>query len=140
MASIAYRIGDAVFVHDTLFMPDGGTARADFPGGDAGALWDSIQRILALPGETRVFTGHDYQPNGRQPLWESTVEAQRRDNIHLMRAPTREAFVALRDDRDRQLPMPNLILHALQVNIRGGRLPEPDGNGISYLRLPVNRF
>ena len=138
LASVAYRIGDAVFVHDTLFMPDGGTARADFPGGDAGALWDSIQRILALPDGTRVFTGHDYQPDGREPRWESTVEAQRRDNIHLVRAPTREAFVALREARDRELAMPNLILHALQVNIRGGRLPEPQENGRRYLKIPLD--
>lgn len=138
LASVAYRIGDAVFVHDTLFMPDGGTARADFPGGDAGALWDSIQRILALPDGTRVFTGHDYQPDGREPRWESTVETQRRDNIHLVRAPTREAFVALREARDRELAMPNLILHALQVNIRGGRLPEPQENGRRYLKIPLD--
>ncbi|ALN75258.1 MBL fold metallo-hydrolase [Aureimonas sp. AU20] len=140
LASIAYRVGDAVFVHDTLFMPDGGTARADFPGGSAGVLWDSIQRLLALPGETRVFTGHDYQPGGREPRWESTVDEQRRTNIHLVRAPTREAFVSLREARDRELAMPNLILHSLQVNIRGGRLPEPESDGRRYLKIPLDRL
>ena len=138
LASIAYRVGDAVFVHDTLFMPDGGTARADFPGGSAEALWDSIQRILALPGETRVFTGHDYQPNGREPRWESTVDEQRHSNIHLVKASTKEAFVELREGRDRDSSMPKLILHALQVNIRGGRLPEPEDNGKRYLKIPID--
>ena len=138
LASIAYLIGDAAFVHDTLFMPDGGTARADFPGGSAHALWKSIQRILALPDETRLFTGHDYMPGGRAPAWESTVSQQKRENIHLTKAKTEEAFVALRESRDRALPMPNLILHALQVNIRGGRLPEPEGNGKRYLKIPLD--
>ncbi|BDA84601.1 hypothetical protein Sa4125_21430 [Aureimonas sp. SA4125] len=138
LASIAYRIGDAVFVHDTLFMPDGGTARADFPGGSAEVLWASIQRILALPGEARVFTGHDYQPGGREPRWESTVDEQRGTNVHLVKAPTKEAFVTLREARDRELAMPNLILHSLQVNIRGGRLPEPEDDGRRYLKIPLD--
>jgi glyoxylase-like metal-dependent hydrolase (beta-lactamase superfamily II) len=140
LASITYVIGDAAFVHDTVFMPDSGTARADFPGGSADALWTSIQNILALPGDTRLFVGHDYQPGGRQPSWESTVDVQRAENIHLRTSPSREAFVALREKRDRTLPMPKLILHALQVNIDGGRLPAPEENGMRYLRLPMNAF
>jgi glyoxylase-like metal-dependent hydrolase (beta-lactamase superfamily II) len=138
LASIAYRVGDAAFVHDTIFMPDGGTARADFPGGSAKILWNSIQRIMALPDETRLFTGHDYMPGGREPLWESTVAEQREKNIHLTKARTEEEFVALREARDRTLPMPKLILHSLQVNIRGGRLPEPESNGKRYLKLPLD--
>ena len=126
LASITYVIGDAAFVHDTLFMPDGGTARADFPGGSAASLYHSIQEILALPEETRVFTGHDYQTGGRAPRWESTVGEQKRTNTHLAKKPSCEEFVALREAKDRTLPMPRLILHALQVNIRAGRLPDPD--------------
>nr|CAD6601053.1 TIGR01244 family phosphatase [Rhizobium sp. Khangiran2] len=137
LASITYVIGDAAFVHDTLFMPDSGTARADFPGGDARILWKSIQDILALPDETRIFTGHDYQPNGRAPRWESTVAEQKKSNPHLA-GVTEEEFVALRTKRDKTLPMPKLILHALQVNIRGGRLPEPESNGKRYLRFPLD--
>jgi glyoxylase-like metal-dependent hydrolase (beta-lactamase superfamily II) len=138
LASIAYVIGDAAFIHDTIFMPDGGTARADFPGGSATALWRSIERILALPDETRLFTGHDYMPGGREPRWESTVAEQKRTNSHLTKARTEAAFVALREARDRELTMPKLILHALQVNIRGGRLPEPEGNGKRYLKIPLD--
>ncbi|TIX46155.1 MAG: MBL fold metallo-hydrolase [Mesorhizobium sp.] len=137
LASITYVIGDAAFVHDTIFMPDSGTARADFPGGDARTLWRSIQEILALPDETRLFTGHDYQPGGREPKWESTVGTQKRTNAHLPDM-TEEGFAALRQARDRMLPMPKLILHALQVNIRAGRLPEPEANGKRYLKFPLN--
>jgi glyoxylase-like metal-dependent hydrolase (beta-lactamase superfamily II) len=137
LASITYVIGDAAFVHDTLFMPDSGTARADFPGGSAKALWASIQDILALPDKTRVFTGHDYQPGGREPLWESTVGDQKRLNRHLVGKSEAE-FIALREARDRTLPMPKLILHALQVNLRGGRLPEPEDNGRCYLKFPLD--
>jgi len=137
LASITYVVGDAAFVHDTIFMPDGGTARADFPGGDARALWKSIQDILALPDETRIFTGHDYQPGGRMPRWESTVADQKKFNPHLA-GVTEEAFVTLRNRRDNTLPMPKLILHALQVNIRGGRLPEPEANGKRYLKFPLD--
>ena len=137
LASITYVIGDAAFVHDTLFMPDGGTARADFPGGSAKTLWASIQDILALPDETRVFTGHDYQPCGREPRWESTVGEQKRLNPHLVGKSEAE-FIALREARDRTLPMPKLILHALQVNVRGGRLPEPEDNGGRYLKFPLD--
>ena len=138
LASIAYVVGDAAFIHDTIFMPDGGTARADFPGGSAKVLWNSIQRIMALPDETRLFTGHDYMPGGREPRWESTVAQQRAENIHLTKAKTEEEFVALREKRDRELAMPKLILHSLQVNIRGGRLPEPENNGKRYLKIPLD--
>jgi glyoxylase-like metal-dependent hydrolase (beta-lactamase superfamily II) len=138
LASIAYMVGDAAFIHDTLFMPDGGTARADFPGGSARALWKSIQRIMALPDDTRLFTGHDYMPGGRDPEWESTVAEQRARNTHLVKARTADEFVALREARDQKLPMPKLILPSLQVNIRGGRLPEPESNGKRYLRIPLD--
>jgi glyoxylase-like metal-dependent hydrolase (beta-lactamase superfamily II) len=138
LASIAYVVGDAAFIHDTLFMPDGGTARADFAGGSARALWKSIQRIMALPDDTRLFTGHDYRPGGREPEWESTVAEQRARNTHLVKARTADEFVALREARDQKLPMPKLILPSLQVNIRGGRLPEPESNGKRYLRIPLD--
>jgi len=139
LASIAYHVGDAAFIHDTIFMPDGGTARADFPGGSASALWNSIQCIMALPNKTRLFTGHDYCPAGRkEPLWESTVAQQRADNIHLSKVRTEEEFVALRQKRDRELPMPKLILQSLQVNIRGGRLPEAEQDGKRYLKIPLD--
>lgn len=138
LASITYVIGDAAFVHDTLLMPDSGTARADFPGGDAGMLWESIQAILALPDETRVFTGHDYQPGGRGPMWESTVAEQRASNVHVARYKTVDQFVAARKARDKTLPMPKLILHALQINANAGRLPEPEANGRRYLKIPLD--
>jgi glyoxylase-like metal-dependent hydrolase (beta-lactamase superfamily II) len=137
LCSITYVIGDAAFVHDTLFQPDYGTARADFPGGSAARLYDSIEQILALPGETRLFTGHDYMPEGRAPQWESTVKEQREKNKHFGSKPTREQYVKLREARDKTLPMPKLILHALQVNIRGGRLPDAEDNGRVYLKIPV---
>ncbi len=140
LASITYVTGDAAFVHDTLFMPDSGTARCDFPGGSSKRLWKSIQAILALPDATRVFTGHDYQPGGRKPLWESTVGEQKATNIHMSKCRTEEEFCAVRDGRDRTLPMPKLILHALQVNMNGGRLPEPEANGKRYLKFPVDAF
>ena len=130
-------IGDAAFVHDTLFQPDFGTARTDFPGGSAEALYRSIQAILALPDETRLFTGHDYMPGGREARWESTVGEQKRANIHLKAAPGEAEFVVLRQKRDAELSMPRLILHALQVNLMGGRLPEPEANGRSYLKIPI---
>jgi uncharacterized protein (TIGR01244 family) len=137
LASITYVIGDAAFVHDTLFMPDSGTARADFPGGDARALWRSIQAVLALPDETRLFTGHDYQPGGRHPRWESTVADEKRGNTHVV-GRDEASFVAMREARDKTLPMPKLILHALQVNVNGGRLPEPEANGRRYLKFPLD--
>lgn len=140
LASITYVAGDAAFVHDTLFMPDSGTARADFPGGSSVRLWRSIEAILALPDETRIFTGHDYQPGGREVLWESTVAEQKATNSHISKCRTEADFVAIRDGRDRTLPMPKLILHALQVNINGGRLPAPEADGRSYLKIPVGAF
>ena len=138
LASITYVIGDAAFVHDTLFMPDSGTARADFPGGSATRLWQSIQEILALPDETRIFTGHDYQPGGREPRWESTVAEQKAANTHMSKCATEAEYVEVREARDRTLPMPKLILHALQVNMNGGRLPEPEANGKRYLKFPLD--
>ena len=138
LASITYVIGDAAFVHDTLFMPDSGTARADFPGGSAKALWTSIQDILALPDETRIFTGHDYQPGGREPKWELTVAEQKASNTHISKCKTEAEFVAVRNARDKTLPMPKLILHALQINTNAGRLPEPETNGKRYLKIPLN--
>ena len=138
LASITYVVGDAAFIHDTLFMPDGGTARRDFPGGSARALWNTMQRILALPDDTRLFTGHDYMPGGREPRWESTVRQQKTDNIHLRKAKSEAEFVRLREERDRTLAMPKLILSALQVNINAGRLPEPESNGTRSLTIPLN--
>jgi glyoxylase-like metal-dependent hydrolase (beta-lactamase superfamily II) len=139
LASISYIVGDAAFIHDTLFMPDSGSARADFPGGSAESLWNSIQAILALPGETRLFTGHDYRPGGRDALWESTVAEQKADNKHVA-GKTQTDFVSLREARDKTLPMPKLILHALQVNIRGGELPAAEDNGRRYLKIPLDAF
>jgi glyoxylase-like metal-dependent hydrolase (beta-lactamase superfamily II) len=138
LASITYVVGDAAFVHDTLFMPDGGTARADFPGGSASQLWRSIQTLLALPDDIRLFTGHDYLPGGREARWQSTVATQKRENIHLTRYRSEAEFVAMREARDKTLPMPKLILHALQVNINGARLPEPEANGMRYLKFPLD--
>ena len=138
LASVTYVVGDAAFVHDTLFMPDGGTARADFPGGSASRLYRSITEILSLPDATRIFTGHDYQPGGREPRFESTVAEQKACNIHLGQCASEAEFIALREARDRTLPMPKLILHALQVNMNGGRLPEPEANGTRYLKFPLD--
>ncbi|HET7313189.1 MAG TPA: MBL fold metallo-hydrolase [Salinisphaera sp.] len=139
LASITYVIGDAAFVHDTLLQPDSGTARADFPGGDARTLYRSIQQILDLPDDTRLFTGHDYQPRGRGPQWESTVAQQRAHNPHLQNVDE-DAYVVLRELRDAELPLPTLMLAALQVNVRGGRLPPAEDNGRCYLKIPVNQF
>lgn len=135
--SITYVFGDAVFVHDTIFQPDYGTARCDFPGGSARELYHSIQAILALPDETRLFTGHDYKPGGRPAAWESTVAEQKRSNPHLKGNTSADEFVRTREARDKTLPMPKLILHALQVNLRGGRLPPPEADGRSYLKIPI---
>src|SRR5215203_5946563 len=140
LGSISYLVSDAAFIHDTLFMPDGGTARCDFPGGSAKALWWTIQRLLSLPADTRLFTGHDYLPGGREPRWESTVALQKAENIHLKKAKSEGEFVKLREDRDRTLPMPKLILAALQVNIAGGRLPAPEHDGKRYLKIPLDAF
>lgn len=139
-ASLSYRIGDAVFVGDSLFQPDAGTARCDFPGGSAAELYDSVHRLYALPDETRVFTLHDYQPGGRELRFESTIGEQRRSNVHLAEGVSREAFVALRKELEQGKELPTLILPALQVNIRAGRLPEPEAGGRRYLKLPINAF
>jgi glyoxylase-like metal-dependent hydrolase (beta-lactamase superfamily II) len=139
-ACVTYRIGDAVFHGDTLFMPDYGTARCDFPGGDAATLYRSIRRILSLPPETRLFNCHDYGPNGRPIAWETNVAVQRRDNIHIKEGVSETDFIKLRRTRDATLEAPVLILPALQVNIRGGRLPPPEENGIAYLKIPLNRL
>ena len=137
-ADMAYRFGDAVFVGDTLFMPDVGTARCDFPGGDASALYRSARRLLALPEEMRLFMCHDYPPEGRGPRWETTVAEQRAGNIHIRDAVSEDEFVAMRTARDRTLQMPTLILPAIQVNIRAGELPPPEANGTSYLKIPID--
>jgi glyoxylase-like metal-dependent hydrolase (beta-lactamase superfamily II) len=137
-ACVAYRVGDAVFVGDTLFMPDVGTARCDFPGGDAAQLYRSVRKLLALPPRTRLFMCHDYPPAGRSPQWESTVEQQRRDNIHIHDGVTEEAFVAMRTARDATLEMPQLLLPSVQVNIRAGRMPPAEANGVAYLKIPLN--
>jgi glyoxylase-like metal-dependent hydrolase (beta-lactamase superfamily II) len=138
-ACIAYVVGEAVFVGDTMFMPDYGTARADFPGGDARTLFRSLRRILSLPPETRLFMCHDYLPKGRsQYVWETTVAAEREGNIHAHDGITEDEFVMMREARDATLEMPRLILPSVQVNMRAGHLPPPDDNGITYLKIPVN--
>ena len=137
-ACVAYQVDDAVFVGDTLFMPDVGTARCDFPGGSAQRLYRSIRKLLALPSPTRVFVCHDYPPAGRAPRWETTVADQRADNIHVHDGITEDQFVAMRQARDKTLDMPNLILPSVQVNIRAGQLPPPEANGVSYLKIPLN--
>lgn len=137
-ADMAYRIGDAIFVGDTLFMPDVGTARCDFPGGDAHQLYHSIRRLLALPGDTRLYMCHDYPPDGREPVWETTVHAQRDHNIHVHDGIDETQFVAMRQARDATLTMPTLMLPAVQVNIRAGELPLPENNGVRYLKIPLN--
>ena len=138
-ACIAYVIGDAVFVGDTMFMPDYGTARADFPGGDARRLYRSVRRVLALPPETRLFMCHDYLPAGRSEyVWESTVAAQREGNVHVHDGVSEDEFVAMREARDSQLDMPRLILPSVQVNIRAGHFPPAETNGVTYLKIPVN--
>jgi glyoxylase-like metal-dependent hydrolase (beta-lactamase superfamily II) len=137
-ACVAYAVGDAVFVGDTLFMPDVGTARCDFPGGSAQQLYRSVRRLLALPGDTRLFVCHDYPPAGREPQWETTVAAQRAQNIHVHDGVSEEQFVAMRQARDRTLDLPNLILPSVQVNIRAGQLPPAEDNGVSYLKIPLN--
>ena len=137
-ACVAYHVGDAVFVGDTLFMPDVGTARCDFPGGNAHTLYQSIRRLLALPLDTRLFMCHDYPPGGRPVAFESTVAEQRARNIHVHDGVTEEQFVAMRTARDATLDMPTLILPSVQVNIRAGELPLPEANGVRYLKIPVD--
>lgn len=137
-ACVTYVIGDAAFVGDTLFMPDYGTARADFPGGDARTLYRSIQKIFALPATTRLFMCHDYGAPGRPGFaWETTVEEERRANVHVAAGTGEDAFVAMRSRRDAALDLPTLFLPSVQVNIRAGRLPPPEGNGVSYLKIPI---
>lgn len=141
LGSITFVVGDAAFVHDTLMHPDAGTARADFPGGDAEQLWHSIEAILALPGETRIFVGHDYgTAERREPRWEATVSEHKAQNIHVKDGTDRAAWIKRRKERDATLAFPDRMLAALQVNLRGGRLPDAEADGRHYLKLPVNRF
>ncbi|MAN59707.1 MAG: MBL fold metallo-hydrolase [Flavobacteriaceae bacterium] len=141
LGSITYVCGDAAFVHDTLMQPDAGTSRSDFPGGKTHELWDSIQDILALPGHTRLFIGHDYgTDNRKEPMWEATVDTHKAQNIHVKDGTKREDFIERRQKRDATLALPNRILAALQINLRGGRLPPAEEDGNHYLKLPVNRF
>jgi len=138
-ACVSYQLGDSIFVGDTLFMPDFGTARADFPGGDAKTLYHSIKKILSLPKHTKMYVGHDYLAPGRSDYaWESTVEQQRAENIHVKDGTSEEQFVRYRTTRDAALEVPDLILPSVQVNIRAGDLPPPEDNGVSYLKLPIN--
>jgi glyoxylase-like metal-dependent hydrolase (beta-lactamase superfamily II) len=137
-ACMAYQVGDAVFVGDTLFMPDVGTARCDFPGGDAHQLYASIRKLLSLPDETRLFMCHDYPPDGREPVWETTVAAQRKGNIHVHDGVSEADFVKMRTVRDATLEMPVLILPSIQVNIRAGEMPPKEANGVAYLKIPIN--
>ncbi|MDE1905254.1 MAG: MBL fold metallo-hydrolase [Rhodospirillales bacterium] len=138
-ADLAYIIGDAVFTGDTLFMPDYGTARADFPGGDARQLYRSIRRLLSLPAATRLFLCHDYKAPGREEyLWETTIQAERQRNVHVHDGVSEDEFVAMREARDATLGMPRLILPSVQVNMRGGHLPPPESNGIRYLKIPLD--
>jgi len=137
-ACMAYCIGDAVFVGDTLFMPDVGTARCDFPGGDAATLYRSIRKLLELPTETRLFMCHDYPPEGRPAAWETTVAEQRAGNIHIRDGISEQAFVTMRTARDATLDMPVLILPSVQINIRAGEMPPAEDNGVSYLKIPLN--
>ena len=142
LGSISYVVGDdAAFVHDTFMQPDAGTSRADFPGGSAGQLYDSLMAILALPDETRLFVGHDYGTNDREePAWEASVREQRQHNIHVGGGTSREDYVARREKRDKTLSLPDRMLAALQINLRAGRLPAPEDDGHNYLKIPMNRF
>ena len=137
-ACMAHVIGDAVFVGDTLFMPDGGSARADFPGGDARTLYQSIQKIFTLPDDIRMFICHDYMPGGRDVKWETTVGEQKRDNIHVGKGNSEDDFVAMREARDATLGMPTLIMPSIQVNMRAGHMPQAEDNGSTYLKVPVS--
>lgn len=137
-ACVSYRVGDDVFIGDTLFMPDYGSARCDFPGGDAATLYRSVQRLLGLPGHTRLHLCHDYPPGGRPPCWVSTVDEQRARNVHLHEGVSEADFVILRQARDRSLAMPLLLLPSVQVNVRAGQLPAAEANGVHYLKIPFN--
>ncbi len=140
LGSITYVAGDAAFVHDTFMAPESGTSRADFPGGSSAVLWDSIREILELPGDTRLYVGHDYPEEGADPAPVATVAEHRERNKHVRDGISKDEFVRTRDERDATLKLPARMLHALQVNIRGGRLPEPESDGHSYLRIPVGKF
>jgi len=140
LASISYVAGDAAFVHDTLMMPQSGTSRADFPGGSAEDLWTSIRAILDLPPETRLYVGHDYPPNGKQPEYMATVAEHRLTNRHVKDGISKDEFIATRTARDETLKLPDRMLAALQINIRGGRAPEPEADGASYLKIPMGKF
>ncbi len=137
-ACVTYVVGDSAFVGDTLFMPDYGTARCDFPGGDARVLYASIRKVLALPADTKLYMCHDYQPGGRAPAWQTTVAEERASNLHVRDGVSEDAFVAMRTARDKTLDMPVLILPAVQINMRAGAFPPPEDNGISYLKIPLN--
>ncbi len=140
-ACLAYIIGDCVFAGDTLFMPDYGTARCDFPGGDAATLYRSIRRLLRLPGQARVFMCHDYKAPGREEFaWETTIGAERTQNVHIHEGVPEAEFVAMRTQRDATLSTPKLLLPSMQVNVRGGKLPEPEDNGVRYMKIPINSF
>lgn len=140
-ADMAYVVGDAVFTGDTMFMPDYGSARADFPGGDARQLFRSVRRLMRLPGASRVFLCHDYKaPNRDEYVWETTMLAERTANVHLHEGVSEDDFAEMRTQRDATLSMPKLILPAIQVNMRGGRMPEPEENGVSYLKLPLDQL
>jgi glyoxylase-like metal-dependent hydrolase (beta-lactamase superfamily II) len=136
--SVSYRIGSAVFVGDSMFMPDFGTARCDFPGGDASLLYESIQKVLSLPGETTLYMCHDYMPGGRELRWSCTVDEQRDGNIHLRDNASKEAFVKMRTERDTTLSLPKLIVPSIQVNVRAGRLPDAENNDIPYIKTPID--
>ncbi len=141
LGSITYVVGDAAFVHDTLMYPDSGTSRCDFPGGSAAELWDSLQAILSLPSETRLYVGHDYGKGDRdEPMWEATVAEHKASNVHVKDGTVREDWIATREARDKTLALPDRMLAALQINLRGGRLPTAEADGRSYLKLPVDYF
>lgn len=137
-ACVTYLVGDSAFVGDTLFMPDYGTARCDFPGGDAHVLYNSVHKLYSLPPQTKLYLCHDYMPGGRDPIWQTTVQAERDGNVQLNQKTTEEEFVAFRKKRDATLNMPALILPSVQINVRAGEMPKAEANGVSYLKLPVN--
>ncbi|MCK7459542.1 MBL fold metallo-hydrolase [Idiomarina aminovorans] len=140
LGSITYIFGDAAFVHDTFMYPDSGTSRADFPGGSSKELWDSLQRILSLPDNTRLFVGHDYGKNGREVQWEATVAQHKESNVHLSGGVAENQYRKVRDERDETLALPDRMLHALQVNLRAGQLPPAENDGEQYFKIPANKF
>ncbi|KFZ30838.1 beta-lactamase [Pseudidiomarina salinarum] len=140
LGSVSYIVGDAAFVHDTLMYPDSGTSRADFPGGSSKDLWNTVQRILGLPNNTRIFVGHDYGKGGREPQWEATVAQHKESNIHLSGDVSAAEYRRVRDERDATLALPDRMLHALQVNLRAGQLPPAENDGNHYFKIPANKF